>query len=166
MVLKPEKEKEAEEIFKKWGLDFAIVGKTTDTSRFIVRYHGDVMVDLPINELGDQAPEYDRPFAEPKKLPVLDAASVPARNRAHVSNWTCKSRASTIASRQFSFWHTSTSGLKRFSWLASRSFGYLPDSCTCTTPPSTRNFSRYGSMVEVCPTSGAWRVRNTAYDSC
>jgi phosphoribosylformylglycinamidine synthase len=76
MVLKPEKEKEAEEIFKKWGLDFAIVGKTTDTSRFIVRYHGDVMVDLPINELGDQAPEYDRPFAEPKKLPMLDPNSV------------------------------------------------------------------------------------------
>ncbi len=77
MVLKPEKEKEAEEIFKKWGLDFAIVGKTTDTSRFIVRYHGDVMADLPIKELGDQAPEYNRPYAEPKKLPVLDPQSVP-----------------------------------------------------------------------------------------
>jgi len=77
MVLKPEKEKEAEAIFKKWGLDFAIVGKTTDSSRFIVRYHGDVMADLPINELGDQAPEYNRPFAEPKKLPTLDPKSIP-----------------------------------------------------------------------------------------
>lgn len=77
MVLKPEKEKEAEAIFKKWGLDFAIVGKTTDSSRFIVRYHGDVMADLPIKELGDEAPEYDRPFTEPKKLPVLDAQSIP-----------------------------------------------------------------------------------------
>jgi len=77
MVLKPEKEKEAEEIFKKWGLDFAIVGKTTDSSRFVVRYHGDVMADLPIKELGDEAPEYNRPFTEPRKLPVLDAAEVP-----------------------------------------------------------------------------------------
>jgi phosphoribosylformylglycinamidine synthase II len=77
MVLKPEKEKEAEEIFKKWGLDFAIVGKTTDTSRFIVRYHGDVMADLPIKELGDQAPEYNRPYTEPKKLPVLNPQSIP-----------------------------------------------------------------------------------------
>jgi phosphoribosylformylglycinamidine synthase len=76
MVLKPEKEKEAEAIFKKWGLDFAIVGKTTDSSRFIVRYHGDVMADLPIKELGDEAPEYNRPFAEPKKLPVLDPNSI------------------------------------------------------------------------------------------
>ena len=37
MVLKPEKEKEAEAIFRKWGLDFAIVGHTTPTKRFIVQ---------------------------------------------------------------------------------------------------------------------------------
>jgi phosphoribosylformylglycinamidine synthase subunit PurL len=77
MVLKPEKEKEAEEIFRKWGLDFAVVGETTDTRRFIVRHHNDVMADLPIKELGDEAPEYERPYTEPKKLPVIDAASVP-----------------------------------------------------------------------------------------
>src|ERR1700730_17260102 len=76
MVLKPEKEKEAEAIFKKWGLDFAVVGKTTDTARFIVRFGGDVMADLPIKELGDEAPEYNRPFTEPKKLPILDAKSI------------------------------------------------------------------------------------------
>ena len=62
MVLKPEKEKEAEAIFRKWGLDFAVVGETTPTKRFIVRHGGDVMADLPIKELGDQAPEYKRPF--------------------------------------------------------------------------------------------------------
>src|SRR5208282_443331 len=62
MVLKPEKEQEAEAIFRKWGLDFAIVGETTPAKRFIVRHGGDVMADLPIKELGDQAPEYKRPF--------------------------------------------------------------------------------------------------------
>ena len=44
MVLKPEKEKEAEAIFRKWGLDFAVVGETTPSKRFIVaprrRGHG------------------------------------------------------------------------------------------------------------------------------
>ena len=35
MVLKPEKEPEAEAIFRKWGLDFAVIGKTTDTRRFV-----------------------------------------------------------------------------------------------------------------------------------
>ena len=83
MVLKPEKEKEAEAIFRKWGLDFAIVGETTPTKRFIVRHGGAVMADLPIKELGDEAPVYDRPFIENKRQPIIDAASVkpPMRNR-------------------------------------------------------------------------------------
>ena len=67
MVLKPEKEKEAEAIFRKWGLDFAIVGETTPTKRFIVRHSGEVMADLPIKELGDEAPEYKRPFVDTRR---------------------------------------------------------------------------------------------------
>jgi phosphoribosylformylglycinamidine synthase subunit PurL len=78
MVLRPEKEAEAEAIFRKWGLDFAVVGETTPTRRFIVRHCGAVMADLPIKELGDEAPVYRRPFAEPAKLPVIDAAAVAA----------------------------------------------------------------------------------------
>ncbi len=78
MVLRPEQEKEAEAIFHKWGLDFAIVGKTTDTLRFVIRHEGEVKADLPIKQMGDQAPEYDRPWVEPKKLPLL--SDVPAPN--------------------------------------------------------------------------------------
>jgi phosphoribosylformylglycinamidine synthase subunit PurL len=78
MVLKPEKEQEAEAIFRKWGLDFAVVGETTPTKRFIVRHGGDVMADLPIKELGDQAPEYKRPFVTAPKPREIDSESVPA----------------------------------------------------------------------------------------
>ncbi len=78
MVLKPEKEAEAEAIFRKWGLDFAVVGETTPTRRFIVRHRGEVMADLPIKELGDEAPVYERPFVEPPKLPEIDARTVEA----------------------------------------------------------------------------------------
>src|SRR5215475_6985443 len=76
MVLKAEKEKEAEAIFRKWGLDFAVVRETTPSKRFLVRHGGAVMADLPIKELGDEAPVYDRPHNEPAKLPVIDAATV------------------------------------------------------------------------------------------
>jgi phosphoribosylformylglycinamidine synthase len=76
MVLKPDKEKEAEAIFKKWGLDFAIVGYTTPSKRFIVKHRGDVMADLPIKELGDEAPVYNRPFKETPRRPAMKAASV------------------------------------------------------------------------------------------
>jgi phosphoribosylformylglycinamidine synthase len=77
MVLKPEKEAEAEAIFRKWGLDFAVVGETTATKRFIVRHHGEVMADLPIKELGDEAPVYQRPFTETKPQAVLAPSDVP-----------------------------------------------------------------------------------------
>jgi phosphoribosylformylglycinamidine synthase subunit PurL len=76
MVLRPEKEAEAEAIFKKWGLDFAIVGITTDTLRFVVKHHGETVADLPIKELGDEAPEYDRPWIESEKLSTLEAKDV------------------------------------------------------------------------------------------
>src|SRR6266508_3565343 len=78
MVLKPEKEAEAEEIFRKWGLDFAVIGETTPTKRFVIRYGGAVMADLPIKELGDEAPVYQRPFTEPAKQPVIAPGQVPA----------------------------------------------------------------------------------------
>jgi phosphoribosylformylglycinamidine synthase subunit PurL len=78
MVLKPEKEKEAEAIFRKWGLDFAIVGETTPTKRFLVRHGGDTMADLPIKELGDEAPLYDRPSAVGQKPKIVAAPDVKA----------------------------------------------------------------------------------------
>ena len=76
MVLKPEKEKEAEDIFRKWGLDFAIVGETTPDKRFVVRHNGGEMANLPIKELGDEAPVYDRPYMPTARLPVIDPATV------------------------------------------------------------------------------------------
>ena len=76
MVLKPEKEQEAEAIFRKWGLDFAVIGETTASKRFIVRHGGEVMADLPITELGSEAPVYHRPFVEAPKPPVIAARDV------------------------------------------------------------------------------------------
>src|ERR1700722_15552751 len=76
MVLKPEKEKEAEAIFRKWGLDFAVVGYTTPSKRFVVKHGGDVMADLPIKELGDEAPLYDRPHVASPPLPVIHARDI------------------------------------------------------------------------------------------
>ena len=77
MVLRPEQETEAEAIFRKWGLDFAIVGWTTDDLRFRVTHQGEEVANLPIKDLGDQAPEYDRPWVEPRKQAPLAADDVP-----------------------------------------------------------------------------------------
>ncbi|WP_375410863.1 phosphoribosylformylglycinamidine synthase subunit PurL [uncultured Methylobacterium sp.] len=78
MVLKPGMEAQAEAIFVKWGLDFAVIGHTTDTLRFVVKHDGVVMADLPIKELGDEAPLYDRPHIANTHQPVIAACDVPA----------------------------------------------------------------------------------------
>ena len=76
MVLTPAKEKEAEAIFRKWGLDFAVIGKTTDTLRFVIKHGGEVKADLPIKELGDEAPLYDRPHIPTPQKALVDAAAL------------------------------------------------------------------------------------------
>lgn len=78
MVLDPAREKDAEAIFRKWGLDFAIVGHTTDTLRFVVKHHGETVADLPIKELGDEAPLYDRPWVPAPAKAVIEPAEVAA----------------------------------------------------------------------------------------
>jgi phosphoribosylformylglycinamidine synthase len=78
MVLDPAKEEEAEAIFRKWGLDFAVIGKTTDTLRFVVKHGGEIKADLPIKQLGDEAPLYDRPSVPTPKPQKLDSTSLVA----------------------------------------------------------------------------------------
>ncbi|MCL4765928.1 MAG: phosphoribosylformylglycinamidine synthase subunit PurL [Hyphomicrobiaceae bacterium] len=69
MVLKPGSEARAEAIFAKWGLDFAVIGRTTDTGRMVVRHEGRIEADIPVDKLANSAPVYERPWtaAEPPK---------------------------------------------------------------------------------------------------
>ncbi len=61
MVLKPGREGEAEAIFKKWELDFAVIGTVTDTERMELVWNGETVADIPLGPLADEAPLYDRP---------------------------------------------------------------------------------------------------------
>jgi phosphoribosylformylglycinamidine synthase subunit PurL len=82
-VLKPGHEAQAERIFRKWELDFAVIGVTTDTHRLIVKHKGQVVADMPVGSLSDAAPVYERPYVkrEPRKgqpsfdpsKPVMDS---------------------------------------------------------------------------------------------
>jgi phosphoribosylformylglycinamidine synthase len=61
MVLKPGREPEAEAIFKKWELDFAVIGEVTDTGHMVLEFNGEVVCDIPLGPLADEAPCYERP---------------------------------------------------------------------------------------------------------
>ena len=62
MVLQPGKEAMAEAIFRKWELDFAVIGEVTDTGHMVLEFDGEVVCDIPLAPLADEAPEYDRPY--------------------------------------------------------------------------------------------------------
>src|SRR5438045_2865858 len=61
MVLKPGREGEAEAIFRKWELDFAVIGEVTGTGHMVLEFDGETVCDIPLGPLADDAPEYDRP---------------------------------------------------------------------------------------------------------
>jgi len=64
MVLKPGREAFAEAIFRKWELDFAVIGHVTDTGRMVLKFNGATVCDIPLGPLADDAPCYDRPHVK------------------------------------------------------------------------------------------------------
>ncbi len=78
MVLKPGSEKIAERVFRKWELDFSIIGYTTDTGRLVVRHRGMVEADIPLAALAHAAPVYERPFTRKETPAIVAPEDVPA----------------------------------------------------------------------------------------
>ena len=62
MVLEPGREAEAEAIFRKWELDFAVIGRVTDTGHMVLMWNGEIAADIPLAPLADEAPLYERPY--------------------------------------------------------------------------------------------------------
>ncbi len=65
MVLRPDRQEMARAIFEKWELDFAVIGRLTDTGRIVIRHQGRTEADIPLEPLADLAPSYRRPWTEP-----------------------------------------------------------------------------------------------------
>ncbi|MDF2901731.1 MAG: phosphoribosylformylglycinamidine synthase, partial [Phenylobacterium sp.] len=77
-ILKPGREADGQRIFEKWGLDAATIGFTTDTGHMVLKHQGEVVCDVPLAPLFDDAPLYDRPWVAPTLQPRLIPADVPA----------------------------------------------------------------------------------------
>ncbi len=75
MVLRPDREEQARAIFAKWELDFAVIGRITDTGRIVVRHQGAVEADIPLAPLADAGAALsppdrrDRQAADPERGP-------------------------------------------------------------------------------------------------
>jgi len=79
MIVKPERAELARRVFEKWELDFAVIGRVTDSGRLALRMHGRTVADMPVGPLVTEAPLYDRPWTPSPVLPELAAESVEAR---------------------------------------------------------------------------------------
>ncbi len=76
MVIKPGKEQLAFDIFEKWELDVAKIGKTTDTGRLVLKHDRKTVCDIPISPLADDAPNYDRPHIPTPKRDILETLNI------------------------------------------------------------------------------------------
>lgn len=71
MVVSPGKEDVARKVFEKWELSFAIIGKVTDTGKMVLTEKGEIVAELPIDPLSEEAPIYDRPYKPTPKRAAL-----------------------------------------------------------------------------------------------
>jgi len=80
MILRLGSEADARTIFTKWELDFAVIGRVTETGRLVLRMNGTIAADIPVEPLVKGAPLYERPWRRRDPAPEIDPASLPDRD--------------------------------------------------------------------------------------
>jgi phosphoribosylformylglycinamidine synthase len=73
VVVEPGQEVQLKAIFDKWDLEATVVGQVTGNGRWIARWHGEVVADIPVAVLTDAAPVYRRPYEPPADLAARQA---------------------------------------------------------------------------------------------
>ena len=72
LILNDGKEESARKIFMKWGLDFSVIGKTTDTKNLVLTFNDQEVANLPLSSLSTDAPLYDRKWKKNIELKKID----------------------------------------------------------------------------------------------
>ncbi len=104
MVLKPGKEPMAEAIFKKWELDFAVIGEVTDTGHMVLTWKGETVCDIPLGPLAEDAPLYDRPslsLAEYKTWAKVPSLGTIPTSKDPLADLVTLMRSPSLASRRW-----------------------------------------------------------------
>ena len=66
IVLEKGKENHAKKIFDKWNLDFAVIGKTTNSKKIELLFDNSKVAEIPIDLLAENSPMYDRKWKKTK----------------------------------------------------------------------------------------------------
>ena len=66
-VIDKENNSKVRNILKKWQIDYEVIGEITNTKKVVFTSQNKEVVNLPVNIIVDDAPEYDREFYLPRK---------------------------------------------------------------------------------------------------
>ncbi len=66
LIVKEGREQEVIDLFKKYGLEAATVGKVTDDKMLRLIHKGEVVAEVPVDALAEDAPVYHKPSKEPE----------------------------------------------------------------------------------------------------
>jgi len=92
------REREVADIFRKWDLDAVVIGKVLDDGRMRVAHNGEVVCDVPVKALADEAPIYERPMRAQVNAGSADGPSAHAREARVRSSLDTDNNASVRAS--------------------------------------------------------------------
>ncbi len=85
IVLENGKEELAKKIFDKWNLDFAVIGKTTDSKNIELFFDEKKVANIPVNTLVENSPMYDRKWKK-SKLPKKNKISKETLNKLKIKD--------------------------------------------------------------------------------
>ena len=77
IIAKRGKEQLVREIFDKWDVPCAEIGRVTDDGMMRVRNNGSVAAEIPAKPLAEEAPLYSREVKPPKQNTLVDLAALP-----------------------------------------------------------------------------------------
>ena len=71
-IVAPEMVTEVLDLATRWGVLATPIGTVTDTGRLVIRWHGNVVVDVPPGSLAEEGPVYNRPMRPRPPLPDVE----------------------------------------------------------------------------------------------
>ena len=96
------REREVVDIFRKWDLDAMVIGRVRDTKRMQVLHEGELVADIPVEALTDEAPRYERPMT-PRQVEARTPKAWDAGERDLTDELRILLASGNIASKQWVF---------------------------------------------------------------
>jgi phosphoribosylformylglycinamidine synthase II len=95
------REREVVDIFRKWDLDAVVIGRVRDTGRMQVIHHGEMVADIPVESLTDEAPRYERPMSAPIRTSDQKPETQHANRKDYTNDLLVLLGSGNIASKQW-----------------------------------------------------------------